>query len=223
MSRLFLTPREMNFISDITKELIKDVVGQRIYYYPVNENRTKVDSVYNEATRKVFDAPVAIDALVDSRFQEDTKTDQFGIDAQYKLEAFIHWRDLVEKGINVSIGDFFSFGDVFYEVTDRILMRSIYGLPEHKDGVKVVGTKARESLFIAPTIGPTDISRTEGDAVQTTFHQQRGVAVNADGPTGDVRALQAEEVLGQPLTGPKEVSARGDEERSGSSSFYDEE
>lgn len=222
MSRLFLTTREMNFISDITKEIIKDVVGQRIFYYPINEVKTNSDKVYNEATRKVFDKPIELDALVDSGFQSDTKINQFGVDAQYKLEVYVQYRDLVDKNISVAIGDFFSFSDIFYEVTEKVVMRNIYGLPEHKDGVKLVGTKARESLFSAPVIGPTDIAHTEPGAVQETFHQQRGQAENEEGPTGDVRNLQSEEVLGRPLTGAKEVSPRGDDDASGTSSFYDE-
>ncbi len=223
MARLFLTTRELNFISDITKELIKDVVGQKVYYYPINEAKTKTDEVYNEALKKVFDNPIALDALVDARFQSDTKIDQFGIDAQFKIEVFLQHRDLVEKGIAVAIGDFFSFSDVFYEVTERVFMRNIYGLAEHKDGVKLIGTKARDGQFKALTIGPTDISRPDADAVQTTFHQQRGQAVNADGPTGDVRALQDPAVVGLPITGAKEVSPRGDKDGSGTSAFYDEE
>jgi hypothetical protein len=222
MARLFLTPRELNFISDITKELIKDVVGQKVYYYAVNENRTKADVVYNEATAKVFDGPIALDALVDAEFQSDTKVDLFGVDPQYKIEAFVQWRDIVDKGVSLAVGDFFSFSDVFYEVTEMVIMRNIYGMPEHKDGVKLVGIKAREGMFNAPVVGPTDISRPEPDAVQTTFHQQRGQATNDEGPTGDVRELQVESIVGPPITGAKEVSPRGDTEGSGSSSFYDE-
>ena len=45
MSRLFITQREINFISDITKEIIKDVVGQKIYYYPQAETDLKAGSV----------------------------------------------------------------------------------------------------------------------------------------------------------------------------------
>jgi hypothetical protein len=30
MARLFVSPREINFINDIAKELIKDVIGQKI-------------------------------------------------------------------------------------------------------------------------------------------------------------------------------------------------
>jgi len=222
MARLFLTPRELNFISDITKELVKDVVGQKVYYYAVNENKTRSDDVYNEATTKVFDGPIALDALVDSLFQSDTKVDQFGVDTQYKIEAYVQWRDLVDKGLALSVGDFFSFGDVFYEVTDMMVMRNIYGMPEHKDGVKLIGIKARDGMFKAPLIGPTDISRPEADAVQTTFHQQRGQATNAEGVTGDVRELQSEAIVGPPITGAKEVSPLGDTEGSGHSSFYDE-
>jgi hypothetical protein len=222
MARLFITPRELNFISDITKELLKDVVGQKIYYYPISEHKTKTHGVYSEALKKVYDNPIAVDALVDNNFQSDTKIDKFGIDAQFKIEVYVQYRDLVDKGINVNIGDFFSFSDVFYEITERVFMRNIYGMPEHKDGVKLVGVKARESLFKAPTIGPTDIARPEADAVQTTFVQQRGEEFDQNGePTGDKRDLVENGVLDKPLTGPKEVSPKGDYTDVGSS-FYDE-
>lgn len=222
MSRLFLGARELNFISDITKELIKDVVGQKIYYYPISELKTKTHEIYNEAVQKVYDNPIALDCFVDNNFQSDTKIDKFGIDAQFKVEVFVQHRDLVDKGINVNIGDFFSFSDVFYEITERVFMRNIYGLPEHKDGVKLVGVKAREGLFKAPTLGPTDISRPDADAVQNEFHQQRGQKYDVDGnPTGDKRDLIDNGVL-EPLTGPKEVSPKGDETGVGSS-FYDED
>src|SRR5574342_233871 len=130
MSRLFITPRELNFISDITKEVIKDVVGQKIYYYPISETKTTTHGIYNEAMEKVFDGPIALDALVDNNFQTDTKVDQFGVDSKFKIEVYVQHRDLVEKGILVNIGDFFSFSDVFYEVAERSFMRNIYGLPE---------------------------------------------------------------------------------------------
>ena len=222
MARLFITPRELNFISDITKEIIKDVVGQKIYYYPISELRTRTHGVYNEALKKVYDNPIAIDCFVDNNFQTDTKVDKFGIDAQYKIEVFIQHRDLIDKGINVNIGDFFSFSDIFYEITERTFMRNIYGLPEHKDGVKLVGLKSRQGLFDAPVIGPTDIRYTDADAVQTEFTQQRGEALDSNGdPTGDKRDLVESGVLDKPLTGAKEVSEKGDPNNVGSA-FYDE-
>lgn len=225
MSRLFVTPRELNFFSDITKEIIKDVVGQKIYYYPISEVKTQVHAVYNEALQKIFDNPIAIDALVDNNFQSDTKIGLFGVDSQFKIEVYVQWRDMVEKGINVNIGDFFSFSDVFYEITEKVFMRNIYGLPEHKDGVKLIGTKARDGQFRAPLLGPTDIARPEADAVQKTFVQQRGAAENSEGLTGDVRDLVRAGVLEPPLSGPKEVSERGAvfDDSHHASSFYGED
>lgn len=222
MSRLFITPRELNFISDITKEIIKDVIGMKIYYYPINEIKSNVHEVYNESLRKVFDNPIILDAMVDTHFQSETKIDNFGVDSQYKIEVFLQHRDMVDKNITVAIGDFFSFSDVFYEVTEKQFMRNIYGMPEHKDGIKLIGTKARETQFKALTLGPTDIGRPDPGAVQTTFVQQRGQAETSEGVTGDVRDLQNPNVLDKPITGAKEVSPQGDVEHSGASSFYDE-
>lgn len=224
MSRLFITPREINFISDITKELIKDVCGQRVYYYSVSEDKTKTHGIYNESMDKVFDGPVMIDALVDNNIQTDTKVDIFGVDSKFKLNVFVQYRDMIEKGINISIGDFFSFSDVFYEISDIVVMRNVYGLPEHKDGMKIVGTKARAGQFNMKPIGPTDISRPEPDAVQKTFVQQRGRAETSEGVTGDVRDLVKAGVLDPSLTGPKEVSEKGalSDSSHHASSFYDE-
>ena len=110
------------------------------------------------------------------------------------------------------------YSDVFYEITDSIVIKNIYGLPEHRVGFKFTGTKARAGQIKALTLGPTDIINTDADAVKTTYHQQRGASVNADGETGDVRDLVKTGVLDEPLTGPQEVSPSGGQP----SSFYDE-
>ena len=57
MARLFITPREIDFISDVTKEIVKDVIGQKIYYYSISVLKTKVHTVYEEAPEKVFENP----------------------------------------------------------------------------------------------------------------------------------------------------------------------
>lgn len=222
MARLFITEREINFISDITKEIVKDVVGQKIYYYPVSETKTKTHEVYEEALQKIFDNPILIEALINSEFQTETKIDKFGIDTQFTLEVYIQHRDMVEKGINPSIGDYFSFGPIFYEITEYKYMRTIYGQAENIDGVSLVGTRVRESQFKALVNGPTDLKYTEQDAVQKTFVQQRGYAENKQGPTADVRDLVKNGVLDPPLTGPKEISDLGDPNDVGNA-FYDED
>jgi len=222
MARLFITSREINFISDVTKEIIKDVVGQKIYYYPISETKTKSHEVYDEALQKIFDNPIIVDVLVNAEFQTETKIDKFGVDTQFTLEVYIQHRDMVEKGINPSIGDYFSFGAIFYEITEYKYMRTIYGQAENIDGVSLIGNRVRESQFKALTVGPTDIKYTDDDATQKTFVQQRGFAENKEGETADVRDLVKNGVLDPPLTGPKEISSNGDPGGVGNA-FYDED
>ena len=77
MARLFITPREIDFIADLTKEVTKDVIGDVIYYYKVREDVSEVHDIYTESMDKVFDPPVEIDARVQWN-PRDVKTDRFG-------------------------------------------------------------------------------------------------------------------------------------------------
>lgn len=223
MSRLYITPREQNLISDLTKELTKDVVGQKIFYYSVSEHKTTAHDVYNEAIDKIFDAPVEIDALVDQP-ERNIKVDRFGQDRLFVLKVYVPYKDLVDKGLQTTIGDFFQYGDVFYEVTNASPMRSIYGQVENIDGMLLMAVKARQGLINFPLKGPTSQRYSDVDAVQTTYVQQRGQTENRLGPTADVRDLQKNGTLDAPLTGPKEVSPQGvaESQPSVGSAFYDE-
>ncbi len=88
-------------------------------------------------------------------------------------------------------------------------------------GVKLMGRQARLGQIQKDPNGPTSESYTDPGSVQETFVQQRGFEENRLGPTGDTRALQEKGVLDPPITGPAEVSERGDPEDVGSA-FYDE-
>lgn len=222
MSRLFVTDRELRLISDLNKELIRDVAGQKIFLHSISSTKTLAHDVYGEAIRKVWDNPIALDCLVDASFHNETDIKEAGVDQRYSLEVFVQWRDVVENGITLEIGDLISYSSYFFEVVDVTFIKTIYGEAEHKTGVKLKCVKARESMFKAPINGPTDIQYTDQDAVQHTFHQQRGYAENAEGETGDVRELVRDGVLDPLLTGPKEVSPRGDT-REDVGSFYGDE
>lgn len=216
MARLFITPKEQYFIADVTKELIKDVIGLKIYLYPVSEFRTLAHEVYREAMQKVFDHPIEIDAIIGD-IQTSTIINSFSVENQYKIDVFVAWKDMVDRGIQLSIGDYFSHGDTFYEITELVYTRHIYGQPEWKDGLKLTGIKVRESQFKAVVIGPTDISHTDEDAVQTTYVQQRGREENMLGETGDKRDLVDQGILEPSITGPKKVIPEA------GGGFYDED
>ena len=220
MARLFLTPREIDFINDINKELIKDVVGQKIYYYTVRPDVTNVHDVYEEAPDKVFDPPIEIEARVEYQ-PEDNRINRFGVEEFYSIEVFLHNRDLLDRNIDAKIGDYFSYDATFFEIIQHQVESHVYGQIEHSIGVKLMGRQARLGQIDKTPNGPTSESYTDPDAIQKTFVQQRGFEENRLGPTGDIRALQEKGVLTEPISGPAEVSERGDPEDVGSA-FYDE-
>ena len=189
MARLFVTPREIDYISDLTKEITKDVIGQKIYYYKVREDLTKVHEVYEEAMDKIFDPPIEIDALVEWQ-PESFKTTRYGAEETATIDVFLHSRDLLNKEIKVRTGDYFSYGQLFFEIISTIADKNVYGQVEHQTGIKITGKQAREGQINFKPIGPTAEENDDADAVQDTFVQQRGVEENSEGKTGDVRELQ---------------------------------
>ncbi len=221
MARLFITPREIDLISDWTKELIKDVIGQKIYYYSVSATRSNVHDIYLEAPEKIYDHPIEIEALVEYR-PETMKTNNFGTETTYDITVWIHFRDMIDRQIKVSEGDFFSYGDTFFEIVKIVTLDNNYGQIEHLLGYEIFGRQARQTQFASKIFGPTHEIYTDPDAVQETFVQQRGLENNRLGETGDVRELQRKGVLDTPISGPKEVSPRGTDSAAGSA-FYDDE
>lgn len=217
MARLFITPRELDLISDLTKEVIKDVIGQVIFYYPIRTDVTSVHDVYEESTEKIFDAPIEIDALVEWSPGE-IKTTKFGNEKFHSIEARVHARDLTDKDLRMKIGDFFSYGAVFFEITQVVTISKIFGQVEHVTGYKLAGKQARDGLIDKMVQGPA-AQTLETEAVsQEIFVQQRGAATNELGETADRRELQADGKLDAPITGPKKVSPDGV-----NSSFYGDE
>tara|TARA_R100000664_G_scaffold32495_1_gene47538 strand:+ start:2385 stop:3047 length:663 start_codon:yes stop_codon:yes gene_type:complete len=207
MSRLFITPRELNLINDLAKEIVKDVIGQFIYYYPISLVKSKVHPIYEESPEKVFDNPIKLDALV-KYDPQDIRANKFGSEEYYTIEAYVQARDLIDKQIEIMEGDFFSYGEVFFEVITVPDSNVIYGEIEHKGFVTITGKQARKGQFESHVFGPTDESYSDPDAVEENYYQQRGYRTNQEGITGDVRDLQKTGVLDKPLTGPKGVTKK---------------
>lgn len=221
MARLFITPREMNFINDIAKEVIKDVVGQKIYLFQISEIKSKVHDIYEESADKVFETPIELDCLVKYNEQE-IRTNRFGSEEYYTIEAYIQSRDLLDKGIEILEGDFFSYGSTFFEIIKAPLTNTIFGQIEHKRFITITGRQSRKEQFLSKIFGPTSEEYTDADAVQNTFVQQRGFKNNKLGETADTRDLQKNGVLDEPISQPREISSKGDSTNVGSS-FYDDE
>ena len=218
MARLFITAREIDLISDLTKEIIKDVSGQKVYYYRVREDLTDIHDVYEEAENKIFDPPVEIEARVE--YQPGViKTNRFGNEEIDTINVFFHERDIVDKELEIRAGDYFSYGEVFFEITSAIVESNVYGQIEHSIGIKVVGKQARKGAIDFTTIGSKQRGIVEEKIVQEDFEQQRGQKENSKGETNDVRALQEKGKV-EPIDKPAEVKKQENKDSGTTESFF---
>lgn len=212
MSRLFITPKEIQFINDVTKEFMKDVSGQFIYYYPISTMKTQVDPVYEEAVNKVFQTPIKLDVLADQPNWE-TKYNVWGNEQVNKIELFVHVRDLLDKGYTVNEGDFFLYGSYVFEILKATVINNIFGLVEYDVGVKIEGKlkrKGQVDLNVFKQLLVDAGIKYADNTVNKVWQQQRGLGENIDGPTGDRREMRerlgedmAEVALGE---GPRVVN-----------------
>ena len=64
MARKFITEKEMNFINNVTKELLQRFIGQEVIYYAISPEDTAADDVYGEAISKMWLTTVKLNCLV---------------------------------------------------------------------------------------------------------------------------------------------------------------
>ena len=218
MARLFVGQRETDFFADITKEVIKDVAGQKIYYYTVRSDLSEVHGMYEESIDKIFNPPIEIECLVEWQPSE-TKTTKFGTEYIKTMNVYMQHRDLLDRNIDFKKGDYFSYGAYFFEATSIIYDKLIYGQIERIASIKVTAKQTRLQHINVRPLGPIDEGYTDSDAIQTTFEQQRGTNES------DIRRLRKDGVLEDPITGPKKVAPDGTEKSVNGigSSFYGDE
>jgi len=218
MARLFVGQRENDFFADITKEVIKDVAGQKIYYYTVRNDLTDVHSVYEESLDKIFNPPIEIECLVEWQPSE-TRTTKFGTEYIKTLSVYMQNRDLLDRNIDFKKGDYFSYGSYFFESTSIIYDKLVYGQIERVASVKVTAKQTRLQHINVRPHGPIDELYLDKDAIQTTFEQQRGTTPS------DIRRLRKDGILEEPITGPKKVAPDGTTKSVNGigSSFYGDE
>lgn len=191
MSRLFIGPREQQFIADITKEYVKDIVGQYIIYFPVSILHTQVHPVYDEAVEKIFENPLKLDVLAQQP-ERTNRWDAFGTEGDTSLELYVQSRDLVDKGLSVTGGDYFIYGEEVYEVIGVVDVENIYGQVEYDRGVKVMGNLSRMGQFDIDTFKDllSQSKEFSESALQKKFVQQRGLPETEDGVTNDTRQMR---------------------------------
>ena len=146
---LFLGPKERNLVKQVNDELIERVIGQGVFYYPVDMMNTDYHPVYGEAINKNFLPPVRVYALVvwEGYTSEATK---FGLDKKLSIIVHFHKRRLVEdQDMYVREGDFVRYGETFYEIVSWNQPKQIFGQTDHQMEIEVKCVKARQGVFDA--------------------------------------------------------------------------
>ena len=149
--RLFVNDQEVRFFNVIAKELIQDIVGQKIVYYAVSDQLTHADELYGEATKKTVCRPLEINALVRYKDPDQTVT-SFSIDTVYSIEIYFLLDELLERGVVPHEGDFVQYGKSFYEVEQLTQPDLVYGQIDHKVQARATCRIAREGQFKLPPI-----------------------------------------------------------------------
>lgn len=145
-------------------------------------------TLYNESVQKIFENPISIPALV-GQPEYSSKTTTFGPDIEAKIEVLVQYKDLQNKGITLSEGDFFSFDDMLYEVLTLVNAgKNIFGLAEYNVSWKITGRSARLNQIDVPNLPDP---RLAPEDIQVVFEQQRGLPLTSDGQeTGDTREIR---------------------------------
>ncbi len=146
MAKKFIDTKSIAYIDAINRQLIQRVINEEVLYYAVSLKQTEVNRLYKEAVKKTVLPPVRANALV--KFENpNTRSMDFGMDAQFSLEVYFHNKELVDRNLKPTEGDFIEYGGIFFEITSVTQPQLVYGQIEHKIMTKCVCITSREGQF----------------------------------------------------------------------------
>tara|TARA_R100000234_G_C5001755_1_gene180618 strand:- start:1889 stop:2398 length:510 start_codon:yes stop_codon:yes gene_type:complete len=146
---MFVGEKERDLVKQINDEIIENVVGQQILYFPIDMEASNFHSLYGEAIKKTFLPPIRIYALVVWEGSNQT-SEKYGIDRVANITVHMHQRRLTEdQDLFARIGDYVQYEKQHYEIVKLSQPRRLFG--QDNKQVEVVATcrKAREGLFDA--------------------------------------------------------------------------
>ena len=146
---LFVGQAERNFVKQINDEIIENIVGQQILYFPIDMEASNFHSLYGESIKKTFLPPIRIYALVTWEGSNQT-SEKYGIDRVANITVHFHQRRLTEdQDLFARIGDYVQYEKQHYEIVKLSQPRRLFG--QDNKQVEIVATcrKAREGLFDA--------------------------------------------------------------------------
>ncbi len=142
---MFFGDQDMSFVQCINSELIKNVAGQWIIYYRIDEKKTTLN-LYGESKQKFFYPPVKIWTRVEYHSPEQTITN-FSLDENRKISVYFNKLMLQKINLKPVVGDMVKFGDTIYEIDTIISDQPIHGIPWSMIEMKAECHRSRETQF----------------------------------------------------------------------------
>ena len=115
---LFGGIRDAGIIKGVSRELMQDIISQQVVYYKCNLEKT-VTNMYGEAsTGRVFYDPILLFALIE-RGDQTAPVDDFGVGFDWPITVRFLRDDLVDVGLEPSIGDFIMWQNAYWEIDNE--------------------------------------------------------------------------------------------------------
>jgi hypothetical protein len=117
--------RDIDMFFNINKELLGQIIEQKIGYYQVVLDETS-PNIYGENLNKTFKGPVLINCLLE-RGAMESSNDDFGVDITRPLTIRFFKPHLITANIVPNIGDIVLWNEDYYEIDNVVENQLVVG------------------------------------------------------------------------------------------------